>query len=225
VTLPRVIRASLPGARSARIRSLRTFMASRPTSSPGPNTASISSTRSRRLPTIRTSHQPPPTTRMPIAAGCRLSCAACSVTRGNSRRNSGPGDGEVHTARFLSKILHARDQSRPFAARLLLSRPDQTSVSCNESSRQMTSTMVHAYAQLHAGNLGGPAGIRTQDQGIHVAPKFPSGVDYLFTLGLVPVGCGTLNLSLRALQPSGSLCTFQRCTVGLAQGCHRRLRH
>ena len=71
---------------------------------------------------------------------------------------------------------------------------------------------------------GGPAGIRTQDQGIHAAPKFPSGVDYLFTLGLVPVGCGTLNLSLRALQPSGSLCTFRRCTAGLAQDCHQRCR-
>ena len=31
---------------------------------------------------------------------------------------------------------------------------------------------------------GGPAGIRTQDQGIHVTPGFPPGVDYLFTLGL-----------------------------------------
>ena len=29
---------------------------------------------------------------------------------------------------------------------------------------------------------GGPAGIRTQNQGIHSAPPFPAGVDYLFTL-------------------------------------------
>jgi hypothetical protein len=35
---------------------------------------------------------------------------------------------------------------------------------------------------------GGPARTRTEDQGIHSAPPFPEGVDYLFT----PVGCGTL---------------------------------
>jgi hypothetical protein len=29
--------------------------------------------------------------------------------------------------------------------------------------------------------VGGPAGIRTQDQGIHCAPVFPPGVDYLIT--------------------------------------------
>lgn len=34
----------------------------------------------------------------------------------------------------------------------------------------------------------GPARTRTEDQGIHLAPPFPEGVDYLFT----PVGCGTL---------------------------------
>ena len=33
--------------------------------------------------------------------------------------------------------------------------------------------------QCRESEHGGPAGIRTQDQGIHVAPKFPSGVDYL----------------------------------------------
>ncbi len=30
---------------------------------------------------------------------------------------------------------------------------------------------------------GGPAGIRTQDQGIRVVPPFPVGADYLFTRG------------------------------------------
>ena len=34
-------------------------------------------------------------------------------------------------------------------------------------------------------------------------------------------GAGRSCLSSRALQPSGSLCTFRRCTAGLAQGCHR----
>jgi hypothetical protein len=31
--------------------------------------------------------------------------------------------------------------------------------------------------------IGGPAWIRTKDQGIHVAEAFPLRVDYLFTLG------------------------------------------
>ena len=40
---------------------------------------------------------------------------------------------------------------------------------------------------------GGPAGIRTQDQGIRVVPPFPAGADYLFTRGAIrPCGCGTL---------------------------------
>jgi hypothetical protein len=33
------------------------------------------------------------------------------------------------------------------------------------------------------GSSGGPAWIRTKDQGIHVAEAFPLRVDYLFTLG------------------------------------------
>ena len=42
--------------------------------------------------------------------------------------------------------------------------------------------------------IGGPAGIRTQDQGIRVAPPFPAGADYLFTRGLRGrFGCGTLS--------------------------------
>ena len=31
--------------------------------------------------------------------------------------------------------------------------------------------------------IGGPAWIRTKDQGIHVIEAFPLRVDYLFTLG------------------------------------------
>ena len=69
---------------------------------------------------------------------------------------------------------------------------------------------------------GGPGRIRTYDQGIHAAPVFPPGVDYLFTPG---PSTGRVRdarrLSSRALQPSGSLCTFRRCTAGLAQGCHQ----
>jgi len=80
------------------------------------------------------------------------------------------------------------------------------------------------------GSRGGPAGIRTQNQGIHSAPRFPAGVDYLFTLARVPrggtpFGRGTLSPVIKGTraraQPPGSLCTFRRCTAGLAQGCHR----
>jgi len=34
-------------------------------------------------------------------------------------------------------------------------------------------------------------------------------------------GAGRSSLLWRALKPSGSLCTFRRCTAGLAQGCRR----
>ena len=45
-----------------------------------------------------------------------------------------------------------------------------------------------AATALHLPEYGGPARTRTEDQGIHSAPPFPEGVDYLFT----HVGCGTL---------------------------------
>src|SRR6516164_1940535 len=38
--------------------------------------------------------------------------------------------------------------------------------------------------------------------------------------GYVRVGAGRSSLLSRALEPSGSLCTFRRCTGGSAQGCH-----
>jgi hypothetical protein len=70
----------------------------------------------------------------------------------------------------------------------------------------------------------GPGRIRTFDQGIHSAPMFPSGVDYLITRMIVRSreGAGGSSLLSRALKPSGSLCTFRRCTAGSAQGCHER---
>ena len=77
--------------------------------------------------------------------------------------------------------------------------------------------------------LGGPGRTRTCNQGIHLAPPFPTGVDYLFTRDFddsTRFGCGTLLPVIKgprgiAPQPSGSLCTFRRCIAGLAQGCHR----
>src|SRR6185312_10666706 len=41
----------------------------------------------------------------------------------------------------------------------------------------------------------------------------------------VRVGAGCSCLSLRALEPSGSLCTFRRCTAGSAQDCHELQRN
>ncbi|MDE0189835.1 MAG: hypothetical protein OXQ90_00620, partial [Gammaproteobacteria bacterium] len=65
-------------------------------------------------------------------------------------------------------------------------------------------------------------------------PAFPPGVDYLTTLAAVSpaaVGCGTLKPVIKdarrvansTRQSPGSLCTFRRCTAGLAQD--RRGRH
>src|SRR6201988_1671752 len=72
------------------------------------------------------------------------------------------------------------------------------------------------------GSFDGPGRIRTYDQGIHSTPAFPPGVDYLFTRA--PLRCVWVrdapSLLSRALEPSGSLCTFRRCTGGSAQGCH-----
>ena len=52
-----------------------------------------------------------------------------------------------------------------------------------------------AQADTNRPEVGGPAWIRTKDQGIHVTEAFPPRVDYLFTPGQLsnyPVGCGTL---------------------------------
>src|SRR5690606_9687037 len=67
--------------------------------------------------------------------------------------------------------------------------------------------------------VGGPGRTRTYDQGMQRDPPFAAGVDYLFTRKLPWWGAGRSSLSLRALKLSGSLCTFRRCTAGLAQGC------
>ena len=68
---------------------------------------------------------------------------------------------------------------------------------------------------------GGPTRTRTWNQRIHVTRRFRGGVDYLITLSIRWWGAGRSSLSSRALQPPGSLCTFRRCTAGLAQGCRR----
>lgn len=48
------------------------------------------------------------------------------------------------------------------------------------------------YLAVFTGLFGGPTRIRTWNQGIRVFRRFPSGADYLFTLRLWRVGCGTL---------------------------------
>ena len=64
-------------------------------------------------------------------------------------------------------------------------------------------------------------------QGSNLEPKdslsraFPPGADYLITRSLRWWGAGRSSLSSRALQPPGSLCTFRRCTAGLAQDRRR----
>ena len=68
---------------------------------------------------------------------------------------------------------------------------------------------------------GGPTRTRTWNQRIHAARCFRTGVDYLITLSLRWWGAGGSGLLSRALQPPGSLCTFRRCTAGLAQDCPR----
>ena len=81
------------------------------------------------------------------------------------------------------------------------------------------------------GNVGGPTRTRTWDQWIRLCPAFLPGADYLITLAHVlagrdehAVGCGTLEPVIKdalgtVAESSGSLCTFRRCTAGLAQGC------
>ena len=64
-------------------------------------------------------------------------------------------------------------------------------------------------------------------RGIHFASSFPMSVDYLFIRersGSFGRMRDAQRLLLRAVasdsQLSGSLCTFRRCTGGLAQDCH-----
>ena len=68
--------------------------------------------------------------------------------------------------------------------------------------------------------FNGPGRIRTYDQGIHLPRSFPREWTISSPAHFVRVGAGCSSLSSRALEPSGSLCTFRRCTGGSAQGCH-----
>ena len=85
--------------------------------------------------------------------------------------------------------------------------------------------LVHTVSGTDTRENGGPGRIRTCNQGIHLPRRFRRESDYLFTRRLrcereLMEGAGRSCLSSRALKPSGSLCTFRRCTAGLAQGCH-----
>ena len=81
---------------------------------------------------------------------------------------------------------------------------------------------IHATRKIDmCKDVGGPTRTRTWNQRIHVLQRFPLGVDYLITRNLRWWGAGCSCLSLRALQPPGSLCTFRWCTTGSAQDCRR----
>jgi len=56
-------------------------------------------------------------------------------------------------------------------------------VPCYQIQAQEAKLWSHAHEDPGRGLSGGPAWIRTKDQGIHVIEAFPPRVDYLFTLG------------------------------------------
>ena len=68
---------------------------------------------------------------------------------------------------------------------------------------------------------GGPTRIRTWNQRIHFPGRFHPARTISSPSAARWWGAGRSSLSSRALQPPGSLCTFRRCTAGLAQDCHR----
>jgi hypothetical protein len=53
-------------------------------------------------------------------------------------------------------------------------------------------TLSRTVSNFFGLSRGGPTRIRTWNQGIRVFRRFPSGADYLFTLRLWRMGCGTL---------------------------------
>src|SRR6185437_2004824 len=65
--------------------------------------------------------------------------------------------------------------------------------------------------------LVGPLGLEPRTKGFTLPRRFRRE----WTISSPQRGAGRSSLSLSALQRSGSLCTFRRCTAGLAQGCQQ----
>ena len=79
---------------------------------------------------------------------------------------------------------------------------------------------------LRAGELVGLPGFEPGTKGFTQSKRFRSAwtISSPAVVRLQRWGAGRSSLSSRALQPSGSLCTFRSCSPGLAQGCHARHR-
>ena len=92
------------------------------------------------------------------------------------------------------------------------------------SSARRTSAMASRWFVLWT--AGGPGRDRTYDQGIHSPRRFRRKWT-ISSPSALPLGRGTLSPVIKGTRatiahPSGSLCTFRRCTAGLAQGYRRR---
>ena len=74
---------------------------------------------------------------------------------------------------------------------------------------------------MHRRDRGGPGRIRTYDQGIHAAPVFPPGVDYLFTL--VPSTGQTRRSTpvVKGLEASVRVSSLRRSTTAWLQSSHQ----
>jgi hypothetical protein len=104
---------------------------------------------------------------------------------------------------------------------------EQDRVSRNESRAILPGSLLDragVHGKCRKRYVVGPLGFEPRTKGFTLPQGFPWAWTISSPSAAKPVGCGTLDLSLRALKPSGSLCTFRRCTAGLAQGCHRRNR-
>ncbi len=66
----------------------------------------------------------------------------------------------------------------------------------------------------------GPVGFEPTTKGFTSPRRFRREWTISSPVRTARVGAGCSSLSSRALKPSGSLCTFRRCTGGSAQGCH-----
>src|SRR5438034_1368600 len=149
-----------------------------------------------------------------------MSAAFCRAPTGSGKNSKTALANGRNQAAIVTPAMSGDGPPAAFRQRTTDTRPVSTTDSIEsayQSGLASMATAVRSLSEFH----DGPGRIRTYDQGIHLAPAFPPGVDYLFTRArTVRVGAGCSSLLSRALEPSGSLCTFRRCTGGSAQGCH-----